>query len=141
MGGVKAKPGQIPYIASIRLANGDHFCGASIIRPRWVLSTAHCTRNFANTEITVVVGTHLRSNDGVRHQSSLIINHPEYNSPPMANDISLVQVAIPFTYTEFVQPIGIGSAVVGGHVTANVSGWGLTWVSYNNLRNIQSPIT
>lgn len=137
VGGQNAQPGQFPYLASLRRANGNHFCGSSIIRPSWVLSAAHCTEDFADDGITVVVGTHLLSAGGVRFQSSRIINHEEYNRARLTNDISVVQVAGTFTYTDLVQPIGIGFGTIG-EADAQVSGWGLLTVSVITLTKVET---
>lgn len=47
----------------------------------------------------------------------------------MTFDNSLVQVAIPFTYTDLVQPISIGSATIGYGIPALAAGWGFFNVS------------
>lgn len=126
VGGVDALPGQIPYIASLRRrANGNHFCGSSIIRPRWVLSAAHCTEDFEPADMFVVVGSILLSSGGVEHEVSQIINHPEYSRDLLTADISLVQVQSDFTFNAAVQPILVGSEYVS-EANAVVSGWGLT---------------
>lgn len=142
VGGVNAAPNQIPYIASLRRPNGNHFCGASIIRPAWVLSAAHCTEGFANNEVGVVVGSVLLNAGGVSHQSDLIVNHPEYNRARLTNDISVVRVSTPFSYSAAVQPIGIGNVRIET-ATATVSGWGLTQhqgTIPNNLQTLQTAV-
>jgi len=129
VGGSNAASGQFPYQVSLRSSANFHFCGASIINTRWVLSAAHCTvgRTTANTR--VVVGTHLLNSGGLSHASSLIRNHPSYNANTLANDVSVVQTASTITYTNLVQPIALGQAVVGGGVSARLTGWGQTSVS------------
>lgn len=132
-----AYPGQVPYFASLRrLSDGNHFCGASIIRPKWVLSSAHCTEGYSNDEINVVVGSHLISSGGIHHPSDLIVNHPEYTVTSRNNDISLVRVGTPFTLTDLVHPIGIKPAIIAEQIPATVSGFGLLSVSYKNVTNM-----
>lgn len=129
VGGVDAAPNQIPYIASLRhSATGNHFCGGSIIRPRWVLSAAHCTEDYEPEVMYVVVGAILLSSGGVEHDVSRIINHPEYLPDLLTADVSLVQVQQPFTFNDAVQLIQVGTEYIS-EANAVVSGWGLTNVS------------
>ncbi|GAB0098106.1 Peptidase S1, PA clan [Sergentomyia squamirostris] len=117
---------QFPYIASLRTAGNAHFCGSTIIGARTVLSAAHCTVGRGQTAVRVVVGTHLRLSGGIMHTSNRIVNHPSYNANTIAFDVSIVQTATTFTGSNTVQSLGMGSAHVGGGVTAVVSGWGQT---------------
>lgn len=123
-------PGQVPYLASLRRANGMHFCGGAIIRPTFVLTSGQCTAGFIfQNDITVVVGTELLSTGGTRYQSNTIFVHPDYNSTSRANDVGLVRVDREFTFTDLVQPIGVGSATIESGMPGTVFGWGLMSVS------------
>lgn len=140
VGGSNAVAGQFPHQVSLRSAGNFHFCGGSVINNRWVLSAAHCTigRTLANT--VVVLGSLFTQSGGIAHQSSAIINHPQYNANLISNDVSVVQTATTITFTAAVQPIEMGSAFVGVQ-SAVASGWGQTSVrffllillNYNNL--------
>lgn len=108
----------------------SHFCGGSIINNRWILSAAHCTigRSLANTR--VVVGGLLLNAGGISHQTSAIVNHPDYNGTSIENDVSVVQTVSVIVFTSAVQPIALGSDLIGGGVAAQGSGWGRTAVSF-----------
>ncbi|XP_019526171.3 chymotrypsin-2-like [Aedes albopictus] len=124
VGGQNAASGQFPYQVSLRSSANHHFCGASIINNRWVLSAAHCTvgRTLANTR--VVVGTHLLNSGGFSHASSRIVNHGSYNANTLANDVSLVQTASVIGFNSLAQPIGLGATNIVTASGALVSGWG-----------------
>ncbi|XP_055706586.1 trypsin alpha-3-like [Phlebotomus papatasi] len=117
---------QFPYMASLRTSGNAHFCGATIIAARTVLSAAHCTVGRSTGGTRVVVGTHLRLSGGMSHAVNRIVNHPNYNANTIAFDVSIVQTSANFQGSNTVQSIAMGSAHVGGGVTAIVSGWGQT---------------
>lgn len=121
----------------MRTTANFHFCGASVLNNRWVLSAAHCTIGRTNANTRVVVGTHLRLSGGIMHTPSSIVNHPQYNSNTLANDISVVQTATTIAFTNLVQPIAIASSNTVGGVTGVVSGWGNTQWQGSAPNNLQ----
>lgn len=134
MGGQDAAAGQFPYQASIRTEFNWHFCGAWVANERWVVSVAHCTVGRTNANTFVVVGALDRTHGGFTHTTSAIFNHPQYNANTLANDISAVQAAAPFTFNVYVQPIPLSTITTPGGIAAVVSGWGQTSVSFMELR-------
>ncbi|XP_055622119.1 chymotrypsin-2-like [Toxorhynchites rutilus septentrionalis] len=137
VGGSHAAPGQFPYQASLRSSGDAHFCGGSIISSRWVLSADHCTvgRSPANTR--VVVGTHQLNSGGIMHQVSRIVNHGQYNSNTMTNDVSVVQTASTITFNNMVQSIPLGSANINTASGAVISGWGQLGANVGIPNNLQ----
>lgn len=113
---------------------------------RWALSAAHCTVGRGQTAVRVVVGSIFLNSGGVGHQSSSVVNHPQYNSQTIANDVSVVQTAVAITMNANVQIIALGGAATVGAVPAVFSGWGTTvnggsapnnlqWMNTNTLTN------
>lgn len=43
VGGADAQPGEFPWMVSLRV-RGDHFCGATIVHPKFVITAAHCVQ-------------------------------------------------------------------------------------------------
>lgn len=114
VGGTNVGLGQIPSHASLRNQANLHFCGASIISIRWVISAGHCTINRSQNSINVVVGTVTLNAGGVTHRSIRIVQHPEFSSFTLANDVSLVETETTFTLTAHIQTINLGIVVLGG---------------------------
>lgn len=135
VGGESAKPGQFPYMVSLRIRekkNNDtiwpHHCGGSILNNRWIISVAHCSEGYySNTSnLLIVVGAHHIANDGKIHRLERIVNHPHYNWHVLSrNDISLLQTKTEMQYSKFVQPIPLRRKFIGADVATIVSGWGL----------------
>lgn len=128
VGGANADAGQFPYQVSLRSAGNAHFCGGSIINTHWVLSAAHCTTGRTTANTIVVVGTLLLNAGGERHPSSQIINHPQYSSLTLANDVSVVRVATPFLFNGEVNAVALEQNFVDSASNAQASGWGQTSV-------------
>ncbi|XP_053577107.1 hepatocyte growth factor-like protein isoform X2 [Bombina bombina] len=42
VGGVAAQPGNSPWTVSLRNREGKHFCGGSLVKDNWVISTRQC---------------------------------------------------------------------------------------------------
>ncbi|GAB0090781.1 Peptidase S1, PA clan [Sergentomyia squamirostris] len=126
VGGNTASPGQFPYMTSCRLTNNMHFCGGMLINDRWVVSAAHCFLGRGPGDVIVVLGAHSRTTGGTTYTLSQVIQHPEWNSQTIANDVAALQTANTVTFTNLIQPIALGSEHVGGGVTGVVTGWGLT---------------
>jgi secreted trypsin-like serine protease len=123
VGGRTASPGQFPFIVSLRTTANSHFCGGSIMNSRWVVSAAHCTIGRSGGNTIVAIGAqHITG--GTRVSVSRIINHPNYNSQTLNNDISLVQTASAMGGTG-VAVIPLGSTFISGG-SARAIGWGQT---------------
>lgn len=138
MGGIDAAQHQLPYAASLRWGDEHHFCGATIVRPRWVVSSAHCTTGFSEDEIEVHVGSHLLHSGGYEYRSVRVVNHPDFDATTMTADISLIQVEWPFDFGPAVQPLDISTSFVTV-ADAIVSGWGFTNVSIEKMTTNNDP--
>lgn len=77
--GRDAAPGQFKYFASLRIWFGreHHFCGASILNTRWLVSAAHCLYDTAFV-FDIAPGITEFFEEGPRYQMEKTILHPLY---------------------------------------------------------------
>ncbi|XP_062554018.1 trypsin-7-like [Armigeres subalbatus] len=129
VGGIDANIENFPYQLSLR-RNDVHNCGASVISDRWALSAAHCTHPLPDVDtISLRGGTSNRLEGGTIFTVELIVNHPQYNSWTLENDICVIRT-VEVLQGLHITPIQLVPAeTYYPHGTrAVVSGWGLTSV-------------
>ncbi|XP_075854355.1 transmembrane protease serine 9 isoform X2 [Microcebus murinus] len=129
VGGMEASPGEFPWQASLR-ENKEHFCGATIISARWLVSAAHCFNEFQDpTEWVAYVGsTRLSGSEAsaVRARVARIVKHPRYNPDTADFDVAVLELSGPLPFGRDVQPACLPAAT---HVfppgkKCLISGWG-----------------
>ncbi|XP_059476728.1 mite allergen Der p 3 [Neocloeon triangulifer] len=99
VGGEKARPGEFPWLVSIK-RRGGHFCGGTLINKRWVLTAAHClcsgTVKLPLNHIRVAVGEHDLTQPETPQSTEYAVDtcelHPEYQCQRYVHDIALLRV-------------------------------------------------
>lgn len=110
IGGEKVVDGDLKYQLSLRF-HRHHHCGASLIQVEDTLvgiTAAHCSDGYEPQDFTLVAGD-VRISDRSGHEQESrvvkIVNHEEYDSDTISNDIGIIFVDVPFNITEWVGPI------------------------------------
>lgn len=108
--GQPSDPGQFPYQALL-FWDRTHdwtYCGGSLISDQWILSAAHCF-NDVQSPIEVHLGalkTLDRNEEGrVIQNTTTIIIHPDYDARVLRNDIALLRLDKPVTFSDTIQPV------------------------------------
>uniref|UniRef100_A0A3F2YSI7 Uncharacterized protein n=2 Tax=Anopheles arabiensis TaxID=7173 RepID=A0A3F2YSI7_ANOAR len=137
--GQEATPGQFPYQIALlsNFATGTGLCGGSVLTNNYILTAAHCVISGATTLATsgtAIMGAHNRNVNEPTQQrigftSAGIRAHPGYNPTNIRNDIAVVRLNSPITFTARIQPVRLparSDTRQFGGFTGTVSGFGRT---------------
>ncbi|XP_018426323.1 PREDICTED: serine protease 48 [Nanorana parkeri] len=150
VGGSDAAQGAWPWQVSLRY-NGRAICGGSLISNQWVMSAAHCLQfSSLPSDYTVHLGAYKldisNANEQIVRVNRLVVNS-QFSQVGRSGDISLLRLAAPVTFTQFVQPICIPSASMffATGTRCWVTGWGQTnygeSLAYpKNLQQVMVPL-
>ncbi len=118
VGGQEATPGAWPWMTALIHSYEDslydaHFCGGTLIHPKWVVTAAHCVDDKRTEDIEVVAGIHDLAHDaGKRIKVRRIISHPAYDYWTDDSDIALLELE-EYALQETIPLVSEGSVLTG----------------------------
>uniref|UniRef100_UPI003AAF6F74 transmembrane protease serine 9 n=1 Tax=Centroberyx gerrardi TaxID=166262 RepID=UPI003AAF6F74 len=151
VGGVGAAAGSWPWQVSVHYnPAASHICGGTLISDQWVLTATHCMISLRLSDWTLYMGrqTQIGSNPNeVTRSVSQIIVHPDYNSTFLNNDIALMKLSSPVSFTSYIRPICLAgnSSLFHSATSCWATGWGN--IGYNvplrfpqTLQEVEVPV-
>lgn len=139
IGGNQISINNAPYQVAVFRNDGGR-AGGVILNENWILTAAHVVTDGFDQQIPasqlIIRAGSSSVNGGETINVDQVIRHPNYTSGSINNDIALIHLATPLTYTINILPINYdkNSTSVAVNDLAVVSGWGL--IAYNE--NLQT---
>jgi secreted trypsin-like serine protease len=129
IGGLDSYAGQFPFAAAINVQTADSrfFCGGALLNHNWVITSGHCVNNA--TIFTIQLGSNtLTSTDPDREIFSTndYVIHPDFVPDTIENDIGLIKLRLPVSFTSYIQPINLPTVSLLNETQVTALGWGQT---------------
>ena len=126
-----------PWIGPLHQAGSDPsaaiggiFCSATLIRPQYAITAAHCVYPYRNTVPSPIAVTFGRTNlssveTGTTVGIAEILIHPNYNDYTLVYDVAVLRLVEPVPYSP-AAVIYPGASTSGITAPGSILGWGIT---------------
>ncbi|EAT34033.1 AAEL013707-PA, partial [Aedes aegypti] len=91
VGGYEVDIADVPLQISLQHDFG-HFCGGSIISPKWVLTAAHCAATSEDPQMYIRVGSTKHTQGGQLVAVKRVVQHPEFDFATIDYDFALLEL-------------------------------------------------
>ncbi|ESO07668.1 hypothetical protein HELRODRAFT_75798, partial [Helobdella robusta] len=130
--GAAVSRGELPW--QVYMLCSFTSCGAVLIKDQWIMTAAHCFKNFTETrtklhECTIHLGSIYKFDENwERMKIDKVFLHEKLPGNHLANDIALVKLKRKVRFTHYIQPICLprASASTVLHSVCISSGFGYT---------------
>ncbi|KAL4713736.1 hypothetical protein ACJJTC_004267 [Scirpophaga incertulas] len=126
VGGTKAPNGSVPYQVSLRYWGVWHFCGASLVTPRVILTAAHCVERARPEYFKAIVGTNQLRSGGTAYSIRKIVTHEAYDNDLIKNDIAILFTDKEIELSSTVDAIELNDEPLEKGEDLVLTGWGTT---------------
>nr|XP_033811914.1 transmembrane protease serine 9 [Geotrypetes seraphini] len=141
VGGTGASRGEWPWQVSLWLRRKEHKCGAVLIADKWLLSAAHCFDIYSDPKMwSAYMGTpFLNGIEGRVEKIYRIHRHPFYNGYTLDNDVALLELLAPLTYSTAIKPICLPDPthIFFEGTKCFITGWGSTKEGGSTSKQLQ----
>ncbi|XP_055021644.1 chymotrypsin-like elastase family member 2A [Boleophthalmus pectinirostris] len=130
VGGKDVRPHSWPWQVSFqsgKYGHWSHSCGGTLISSQWVVTAAHCLLDGYSYRVQLGKHSLEEEEDGsITLSVAKDIKHPKYHDHLSRNDIALLKLERPVTFSDTIQPACLppAGAVLPDGAPCFVTGWG-----------------
>ncbi|XP_036122206.1 putative serine protease 46 [Molossus molossus] len=122
--GKMVEMGKWPWQVNL-LYLGMYICSGSLIHRQWVLTAAHCLeRSLDPAQYSVMTGIQHLSEKGIQLPLSQVVIHENFRNL-LSDDIALLKLKDPISWSSFVQPVCLPNAKLTPSVGNTC--WAIVW--------------
>ncbi|MGW7516955.1 S1 family peptidase [Streptomyces sp. NPDC054796] len=111
---------EYPFMVSVQ-KDGKHYCGASLIKPDWIVTAGHCSVNVKPEQLSVRVGDQDRTK-GAKAKVTKVVAHPDFSYEPFRDDVAVMKLDHPVD----AKPVELAAEPGPTGTKTRILGWGMT---------------